>query len=490
MNENSRVCLRHALRIIQVMVVGTLVRCSFGETADEPVHSTTRLFESFCSSCHSGDAPEGTFNIEKLLETPALDAKLAFEHLITRRMPPADADQPSQQERLQMASLLAKRQETGVSDSGRRISRFELNHSINDLLGTDRELAHTVPDDRGTCRYDTDQRVRLTPQQLSAYFSLAEQLLDVAFPETGFLPEYVWSTNRLKDSHHTYNIYTTPYKKGMLFSWTRANNGNSYSFFYDDFSPPVAGWYDITFDAAKVGDFKGDVTIQVHAGKYYFADDRPHPQRLLDVISVGDQKVKSYTVRGFLMPGESLSVHCFSQHTWRKENPSEGVYIEKVKVRGPLHQWPPESLTNIFPATKLQIPKRHCHEIATGKSTLEQIGGSLSVSSFEQGRGKERLLDGSNRTDWQSKTSGKPAEPPHFITIENPQRAVIEGITYSTLSGGEASRQVKSYAIYVSSDGVDWGEPIAAGDLLTRLAAEQKIIFSHPTSASWIKFLM
>ena len=81
------------------MVVGTLVRCSFGETADEQVHSTTRLFESFCSSCHSGDAPQGTFNIEKLLETPALDGKLAFEHLITRRMPPADADQPSQQER-------------------------------------------------------------------------------------------------------------------------------------------------------------------------------------------------------------------------------------------------------------------------------------------------------------------------------------------------------------------------------------------------------
>ena len=211
MKEHSSVCLRHTLKVILITVFGTVVQSSFGETADESGHNSERLFESFCSSCHSGDAPEGNFNLDQLLKTssPGLDGELAFEHLITGRMPPADADQPSKRERLQMAGLLASRQETGVSESGRRISRFELNHSINDLLGTEWQVTHTVPDDRGTFRYDTDQRIRLTPQQLSAYFEATEQLLDAAFPESGFLPEYIWSTNRLRDSHHTYNIYST-----------------------------------------------------------------------------------------------------------------------------------------------------------------------------------------------------------------------------------------------------------------------------------------
>ena len=91
---------------------------------------------------------------------------------------------------------------------------------------------------------------KLTPRQLAVYFKLVDHLLEEAFPKQGFPPEYIWSTNRLRDSHHTYNIYTKPFKQGVLFSWTRANNGNSYSFFYDDFSPPVAGWYEMTFDAA------------------------------------------------------------------------------------------------------------------------------------------------------------------------------------------------------------------------------------------------
>ena len=471
------------------LVIGPMVflHSAAGARGGDAPH---QLFERYCFACHADGAVEGNLDLKQQLQKPEWDATRIFEHLITEKMPPRDAEQPSHRERLQMAGLLAERQTPPLPTAVRRISRFEFNHRMNDLLGTDQQVTASVPDDRGTLRYDTDQRIRLTTQQLAAYFAAADQLLEAALPEQGFLPEYTWNTNRLRDSHHTYNIYTKPFKKGILFSWTRANNGNSYSFFYDDFAPPVAGWYELTFDAAKVGDFEEDVTIQVHAGKYYFADDRPQPQRILDVISVGDREVESYTVRGFFKPGESLSVHCFSQHTWRKENTTEGVYIENVKVRGPLHQWPPESFAKIFPAIDLDIPNRSQHRVDTGKSTLERIGGTLAVSSFEPGMGKERLLDGSNRTHWRSKISDGPAEPPHFVTIKNPERSEIEGLTYSTLSGGDGNGQVKSFAIYVSANGVEWGDPIVKGDLLTRLAAEQKILFPKPVTAPFIKFLI
>ena len=45
-------------------------------------------------------------------------------------------------------------------------------------------------------------------------------------------------TQRLRHSHDSYDIYTRPTEEGILFSWTRANNGNSYSFFTMTLSLP------------------------------------------------------------------------------------------------------------------------------------------------------------------------------------------------------------------------------------------------------------
>ena len=83
-------------------------------------------------------------------------------------------------------------------------------------------------------------------------------------------------TQRLRHSHDSYDIYR-PTEEGILFSWTGANNGNSYSFFYDDFEPPLSGWYEIQVEAKKQGAIERDISIEVYAGKYYFADDRPNP---------------------------------------------------------------------------------------------------------------------------------------------------------------------------------------------------------------------
>ena len=218
-------------------------------------------------------------------------------------MPPAKKKQPTGEKKLVFLNWLADRQKDPDTKSFRRISRNEFVHSVNDLLATNLAITDKIPEDRGTRDFDSDRRIELSREMLGAYFSVADEMLEFAFPEKGFPGEQTWVTNKVKDSHETYNIYHRPYQDGILFSWTRANNGNNYSFFYDNFDPPVSGWYDLTFDAAKVGQFEEDVTIQVYSGKYYYADDRPQPQRLLDVISVGKRELHSYTIRVFLNPG-------------------------------------------------------------------------------------------------------------------------------------------------------------------------------------------
>ena len=462
------------------------------------------LFKQYCLDCHTGPEAEGNFNLESKLQTNAFDATLVFENIATEKMPPADAESPTSEHRQEMLKWLAQQQPESRPISFRRINRHEFVHSLNDLLGTNLDLAGQISEDRGTHTFDSDRRIGISRELLASYFAIADEMLEHALPTEGFVNEQTWVTNKLIDSHKTYNIYVRDYKEGVLFSWTRANNGNSYSFFYDNFDPPVEGWYDLTFDAAKAGDLKGDVSIQIHAGKYYYADDRPQPQRLLDVISVGSNQLESHTIRAFLRPGENVSVHCYHKDNFREANPKRGAYIRGLTARGPLQDaWPPSRHGSLFEGLPLKVtgkserghpfnktnPAPPHAGIPGYKSNLAKIGGSITVSSFQAGMEKEKMQDGSNRTFWHTRFKPNLAEPPHFVILHNPNRHAIEGLSYATWSGGNGNGQVEKYEVQTSNDGQDWSESIASGDLETRLANEQPIAFSTATNAPFIKFI-
>ena len=449
------------------------------------------LFESYCFDCHDEDVQKGNVNMAELFDAGSFDGTLMFENFITAKMPPENKKQPNAEEKRAMLDWLAKRQADHKPAPFRRISRHEFVHSLNDLLGIKLDLTGEIPDDRGTFDFDSDRRIKLTKEMLGSYFKVADRMLEFALPAEGFAPERIWVTNKIKDSHKTYNIYTRPYKEGILFSWTRANNGNSYSFFYDNFDPPFPGWYELTFDAMKMGNFPEDVSIEVFAGKYYYADDRPQPQRLLDVISLGNREMKSHKVTVFLRPGENVSVHCYSKHNFRQRNGNQGAYIKQLKARGPiLEQWPPASYAKVFGNLPIKAAPRKAREVSESQTNLEAIGAKVTVSSFQKGMEKEKMLDGSNRTFWHTRFKPTLAKPPHYVVIENPQAKAIEGLNYATWSGGNGNGQVEAYAIHFSDNEKDWGKPILTGPLEIRLANEQPILFPEKTTKRFIKFLI
>ena len=466
----------------------------------------TDLLQQYCFDCHEGVDGEGGFDLVGSLHQGDFDGTLAFENLITAKMPPSDAEQPTAVEKQTILKWLAHREQKVARKAFRRLSRHEFVLSVNDLLGIELDLADEIPDDRGTRDFDSDHRIGLSREMLASYFTVADQMLEHAFPSDGFPMEQIWITNKLKDSHQTYNIYTRDYQNGVLFSWTRANNGNSYSFFYDNFDPPTSGWYELAFDAAKVGDFVEDVSIQVHAGKYYYADDRPQPQRLLDVISLGNQETQTHKIRAFLNPGENVSVHCYSKHTFRKKDPQQGVYIKQLKVRGPLQEWPPKSFQTVLGDLPIQVRQRNGARggfppkaqlvsdspvTRTGyQSNLQKIGGRVTVSSFQRGMEKEKMQDGSNRTFWHTRFQPTLADPPHFVIFENPRSAEIAGLSYAAWSGGNGNGLVKKYSVFASADGQNWGDAIISGELEVRLANEQPIQFPASITDRFIKFLV
>ena len=485
-----------------MMAAGYLVASgsiAFGNPAFVREQQAAEVLEHYCFDCHGDGSEKGGFDLEEFLEDGQGDGTLMFENLLTGKMPPAKEEQPDAQEKRTILEWLSKRKLKGnqqdAPKSFRRISRHEFIHSLNDLLGVNLDLAGKIPEDRGTNDFDSNRNIQLSREMLASYFSVADEMLDHAFPTDGFAAEKTWVTSKVRDSHETYNIYHRPYKEGTLFSWTRANNGNSYSFFYDGFDPPVAGWYELTFDAAKVADFKEDISLQVHAGKYYYADDRPQPQRLVGVISLADKEVKSYTVRAYLEPGESVSVHNYSKNNFRQRNPKQGGYIKQLKARGPVHeQWPPKSYGMIFTGLPVKAASRESNEDTSFQTNLQKIGGKVTVSSFQKGMEKEKMQDGSHKTFWHTRYTPTLAKPPHFVIFENPNGAKIHGLSFATWSnderGGNGNGLVKAYEIYFSDDGKSWSKKIMQGGLDVRLANVQPIVFPNKTSKRFIKFLV
>ena len=203
---------------------------AFGIEAKRPLRGFAEIaqehFEQYCFDCHDGETKKGGLDLTEVLEREGSDGSLVFENLITAKMPPANKKQPKAEERQLMLQWLAQRQKASAPKSFRRISRHEFVHSANDLLGVKLDLTSEIPEDRGTRDFDSDRRVQLTKEMLTAYFTAVDDLLEFALPAKGFEPERVWVTSKLKDSHKSYNIYTRPYEDGILFSWTRANNGN------------------------------------------------------------------------------------------------------------------------------------------------------------------------------------------------------------------------------------------------------------------------
>ncbi|MGI9239778.1 MAG: DUF1588 domain-containing protein, partial [Verrucomicrobiales bacterium] len=187
----------------------------------------------------------------------------------------------------------------------------------------------------------------------------------------------------------------------------------------------------------------------------------------------------------------NVSVHCYSKHTFRKKSPKQGAYIKQLKARGPVFdQWPPSSYKKVFADLPVAAAPRQAIDGSVIQTNLQRIGGKVSVSSFQEGMEKEKMQDGSNRTFWHTRFKPAVAKPPHYVILENPRGAKIDGLSYATWSGGNGNGQVKSYAIHLSEDGESWGEPVAEGELEVRLASEQPIVFSEPSTSRFVKFLV
>src|SRR5215469_3281597 len=72
-------------------------------------------------------------------------------------------------------------------------------------------------------------------------------------------------------------------------------------------------------------------------------------------------------------------------------------------------------------------------------------------------------LDGNGTTIWHTAFTGTVPPLPHSITIDMHGTRLVSGLSYLPRQDTSMNGTIGQYAIYVSSDGTNWGSPVATG---------------------------
>jgi len=135
---------------------------------------------------------------------------------------------------------------------------------------------------------------------------------------------------------------------------------------------------------------------------------------------------------------------------------------------------------------------RHSVEIELIRSLLRKPSllsnaKVVNVDSEAPGCVGGNAIDGNPGTIWHTEWEANPPVYPHSITIELQEQTEIKGLTYlprQDMSNG----WIAEYEIFISTDGKNWGEPIASGKF-QKGRDKKKIVFAKSHNARFVRFV-
>ncbi len=169
-------------------------------------HTVKPLLQRYCYDCHNAEKTSGELDLTRLTggDAAAADAeRLAGILEVVREsfMPPEEAPRhPTEAERRTLSEWLSERlgriAEAHAGDPGlvviRRLTNAELNYTITDLTGIDRDWTQGFPHDGsgGEGFSNTGQTLQMSPLQIEKYLALAQRLSNHALLLPGSGPVF------------------------------------------------------------------------------------------------------------------------------------------------------------------------------------------------------------------------------------------------------------------------------------------------------------
>lgn len=96
----------------------------------------------------------------------------------------------------------------------------------------------------------------------------------------------------------------------------------------------------------------------------------------------------------------------------------------------------------------------------TGATLIDSTRWTATADSFVPGHEPAKAFDGDVNTYWQTR-AGAPL--PHFITIDMKSTYLINSLSYLPQQIPLSNGNIQAHTIQLSSDGQNWGQPVAIG---------------------------
>jgi hypothetical protein len=162
-----------------------------------PAISSQRQFlDRYCATCHNDRLKTGGLSLDQVdVSKPGARPELwekVVRKLHTGVMPPSNAPQPPQSDRLAMLTRLeasldaaaAAQPNPGRTETLRRLNRTEYQNAIRDLLALDIDAASLLPADESGHGFDNVNVGDLSPTLLDRYISAASKVSRLAVGST------------------------------------------------------------------------------------------------------------------------------------------------------------------------------------------------------------------------------------------------------------------------------------------------------------------
>ena len=115
---------------------------------------------------------------------------------------------------------------------------------------------------------------------------------------------------------------------------------------------------------------------------------------------------------------------------------------------------------------------------------IPRDGWALQYVSSQETHGENgaatNAFDGNPATFWHSEWDLNAPPPPHEIRIDLGRAWPLRGFRYLPRQDGTPHGNIGQYEFYVSSDGVNWGSPVASGTF-PNSSVEKEVLFAEKT---------
>nr|MCS5632256.1 DUF1592 domain-containing protein [Pirellulaceae bacterium] len=311
---------------------------------------TTAFFQTYCADCHMDGAEEGGFSMASLklnIDEAAVFAvwEKLYDRVESGRMPPADAEQPTGNERTDLLAELKKplsaMHAATKSTLMRRLNRQEYQNTLNDIFGTHLNLAEMLPADGRSGEFsNVGSALSVSMVQLDRYMQAAELVIDTAIAK--------------RTSKPAVELITADYISGrdaktfLGKSWLKASDG-SVVFFHDTSWPSgmlreatngkVAGFYKIRVRGYAYQS-KYPITFSIGATSYTRGSESP----LYGYFTFPPNKPTTVEIEVWMEPRYMVEVKSYgiydSEFLIKREGIANyqgpGIAISSVEPEGPI----------------------------------------------------------------------------------------------------------------------------------------------------------